>query len=35
VADTIVPDGEYVVTEWESERLTDAYQEIEFTIAET
>jgi hypothetical protein len=28
-----VADGDYIVTSWESSRLTDAYQEVEFTIA--
>jgi hypothetical protein len=29
-----VSDGEYIVTEWESERLTDAYQTVSFTVAQ-
>jgi hypothetical protein len=28
-----VPDGAYIVTRWESRRLTDAYQELDVTIA--
>jgi hypothetical protein len=35
VANTIVSDGEYVVQEWQSRRLNDGFQEIEFVIAET
>lgn len=30
---TVVSDGEYVVTGWESTRLTDAYQEVSMTLA--
>jgi hypothetical protein len=30
-----VSDGDYVLTEWESERITDAYQEVTATLAET
>jgi hypothetical protein len=30
-----VSDGEYVVFEWESTRLSDAYQEVTFTVAES
>lgn len=30
---TVVGDGDYVVTEWESTRLTDAYQEVSVTVA--
>jgi hypothetical protein len=30
-----VPDGSYVVTEWDSRRLNEAYQELEFVVAET
>lgn len=32
---TVVADGDYVVTAWESERLTDAYQSVTLTIAQT
>jgi hypothetical protein len=28
-----VSDGDYIVTRWESERLTDAYQSVSFTVA--
>jgi hypothetical protein len=28
-----VSDGDYIVTAWESERLTDAYQSVSFTLA--
>jgi len=35
VSDTIVSDGDYVVQEWQSRRLNDGYQEVEFVIAET
>lgn len=28
-----VADGDYLVTEWQSERLNDAFQEVEFTLA--
>lgn len=31
----VVASGEYVCTEWESERLSDAYQQVSLTIAET
>jgi DNA-binding beta-propeller fold protein YncE len=30
-----VSDGDYVVTEWESVRITDAYQTLSFVLAET
>lgn len=29
-----VPDGDYLVTEWESTRLSEAYQEISMTVAQ-
>lgn len=32
---TVVSDGDYVVTEWESERLSDAFQRVTFTVAST
>ena len=32
---TVVADGEYVVTEWESRRINDGYQEVSFTMAAT
>jgi hypothetical protein len=35
VSDTIVSDGDYVVQEWQSRRLNDGFQEVEFVIAET
>lgn len=35
VSSDVVPDGDYVVTEWDSTRITDAYQEITFVVAET
>jgi hypothetical protein len=35
VSDATVQNGEYVVLEWESERLNDAYQQVELTIAES
>jgi len=35
VSNDVVPDGEYVVTEWDSTRISDAYQELEFVIAES
>jgi hypothetical protein len=31
----VVSDGDYVVLDWESTRLTDAYQSITFTVAAT
>jgi hypothetical protein len=31
---SIVADGAYLVTEWESTRLNDAFQEVAFTLAE-
>jgi len=32
----VVPDGDYVIPEpWESERLTEAYQNVRFTVAQT
>jgi hypothetical protein len=31
----VVASGDYVVTEWESERLSDAFQEVSVKIAET
>lgn len=32
---TVVSDGDYVVTGWESRRLNDAFQEVSMTVAET
>lgn len=32
---SIVSDGDYVVTDWQSTRLSDAYQSVEITIAKT
>ena len=34
-SDAEVSDGDYVVTEWESRRITDAYQEVSVTIGQT
>jgi hypothetical protein len=32
---SIVSDGDYVVTEWESRRLSEAYQEVDIVVAKT
>jgi hypothetical protein len=32
---SVITDGEYVVTEWSSERINDSFQRITFTLAET
>jgi len=31
---SVVADSEYVITEWESERLNDAYQSLSMTVAQ-
>jgi len=30
---TVVSDGDYLVTDWDSERITDAYQRVSMTVA--